>query len=121
MNLYYGSMDHKAETTTLLDDSLAVTAESEKIGSETLGALQDQRGRLEEAQAQAEDTQSLAGRASAVMRSIEMKIIKEKVMLAFTIVLLLGIDGPFLCGSTDVFVGGLAYLLAVNGGKFSKR
>lgn len=94
--MYYGSMDHKGETTSLLDDSLAVTAESEKIGTETLGALQDQRGRLDEAQAAAEETQSLAGRASAVMRNIEMKIIKEKVMLAFTIVLLLGIDGASL-------------------------
>mmetsp|Transcript_28304 Transcript_28304/g.91279 ORF Transcript_28304/g.91279 Transcript_28304/m.91279 type:complete len:111 (+) Transcript_28304:104-436(+) len=106
----YGATDApEEEKKTLLEDSIAVTEEANQVGGATLEQLQIQRGQIEGAGSTASDTRSITQRAKQVMGDIQFKIFKEKVVLSFVILALLGVDA------------GLAYLLVKNGGSFTGK
>mmetsp|Transcript_26553 Transcript_26553/g.79624 ORF Transcript_26553/g.79624 Transcript_26553/m.79624 type:complete len:109 (+) Transcript_26553:233-559(+) len=105
----YGSMEPATETDRLLDDSLAQSAKTEELGAATLDRMRAQREGLESAAGRAGDTRRVTAEAKGTIRDIALNVLKEKVVLAFIILFLIGVDG------------GLAYLLVQNGGSFMKK
>mmetsp|Transcript_6600 Transcript_6600/g.27724 ORF Transcript_6600/g.27724 Transcript_6600/m.27724 type:complete len:104 (+) Transcript_6600:104-415(+) len=100
----YGSiLEEKktSESAALLDDSITVTDASGQIGEATLSQLQEQRSTLEAASQHAVGARGLTQQARQEMRNIEFRVVKEKLVLGFVILLLLGVDGASRPISSD--------------------
>lgn len=100
----YGAM---GEGESLLMNSIETNAETEAVGTATLGRLHTQREQLRGATATATDTRRVASDANVQLRDLAFKVVKEKVFLVLVILFMLCVDG------------GLAYLLIKNGGSLS--
>jgi len=93
----------------LLEDALRTTAETEQIGTQTLGQLRRQGEQLSAAQTHVQATDETVHEARDVLKEINRKICREKLWLWLIILMLLAIDGL------------LAYRLATNDGQLSSK
>lgn len=81
------------KSTNLLNESMSIVHQTDAVGAQTIEDLERQKKELNSARDYVDDTHGIMYNAKLVLNEMTNRAIRHKLCLAFTIVLLAGLNG----------------------------